>query len=63
MPLSVSFKLFLNGEEVKSTKEDYETLVGFDIQDLPDVRLKALNRKTGQEWSVGRDNHWNEKLR
>ena len=52
MPLSTKFKLFLNGEEVESSKEDYEILVQFDISDLPEVRLKTLSKKTGQEWSA-----------
>ena len=50
MPLSVGFRLFLNGNEVESSKEDYEILVEFDISELPDDRLKALSRKTGEEW-------------
>ena len=52
MPLSASFKLFLNGEAVESSKEDYEILVQFDISELPDSRLKALKSKTGEQWSV-----------
>lgn len=52
MPLSARFRLFLNGEEVESSKEDYEILVKFNIGDLPDARVKALNKKTAQEWSV-----------
>ena len=52
MPLSASFQLFLNGEAVESSKEDYEVLVQFDISELPDSRLKALTSKTGEEWFV-----------
>ena len=52
MPLSAKFKLFLNGEEVVSSKEDYEALVEFSIGDLSDDRLKALSRRTGQEWTI-----------
>ena len=51
MPLSARFKLFLNGEEVESSKEDHTVLVEFNISDLPAARLQALNKKTGQEWS------------
>ena len=51
MPLSAKFKLFLNGDEVKSSKEAYDTLVKFAIGDLPDARIKALRKKTGLEWS------------
>ena len=52
MPLSTRFKLFLNGEEVESSKEDHTVLVQFNIGDLPVSRLQALNKKTGQEWST-----------
>ena len=52
MPLSANFQLYLNGEVVESSKEDYEILVQFDVSGLPDSRLKALGIKTGQEWSA-----------
>ena len=52
MPLGAKFKLFLNGDEVESSKEDHTVLVQFNISDLPATRLQALNRKTGQEWST-----------
>lgn len=47
MPLSPRFRLFLNAEEVTSSKEDYEVLVEFAISDLPRDRLTALSKKTG----------------
>ena len=52
MPLSPRFKLFLNNEEIVSSKEDYETLVEFDISELPKIRLDGLKSKTGEEWSA-----------
>ena len=52
MPLSTKFKLFLNGEEVESSKEDHTVLVKFNISDIPAARLHALSTKTGQEWSA-----------
>ena len=52
MPLSVRFKLFLNGEEVESSKEDHTVLVEFNITELSKTRLQALTKKTGQEWSI-----------
>ena len=52
MPLSPRFQLYLNAEEVQSSKKDYEVLVDFDISDLPADRLTALTKKTGQQWSV-----------
>ena len=50
MPLSTKFKLFLNGEEVESSKENHTVMVEFNISDIPAARLNALNTKTGQEW-------------
>ena len=52
MPLSVRFKLFLNGEAVESSKEDHAVLVAFNITELSTTRLQALTKKTGQEWSI-----------
>ena len=52
MPLGTKFKLFLNGHEVESSKEDYEILAEFNVGDMPGGRLKALIKKTGQEWSA-----------
>ena len=52
MPLGVSFKLFLNGQEVKSSKIGHTRVVEFDIGDLPQPRLDTLSKKTGEVWSV-----------
>ena len=52
MPLSAQFKLYLNSEEIESSKEDYKRLVKFDISELPTERLDALQKKTGQAWAV-----------
>ncbi len=50
MPLVDDFKLFLNGKEIKSSKEKYDTLVEFDIIELPQKRLDDLKGTTGEEW-------------
>jgi hypothetical protein len=50
MPLKLDFRLYLNGEEVKSAKLDYDVIVSFTASDLPLPRLKALNDKTGDNW-------------
>ncbi len=55
MPLGDSFHLYLNGQEVQSSKEDYEEVVKFDMKDLPKERLQALERSTGEAWSVDGD--------
>ena len=54
MPMSPEFRLFLNREEVVSSKEDHEILVEFDVIDLPDARLRALSTKTGETWTVSK---------
>lgn len=50
MPLRPDFRLFLNGEEIKSSKEEYKKIVEFDVADLPDGRLSTLRKKTSQDW-------------
>lgn len=50
MPLVSDFKVFLNGPEVKSSKEEYEKVVSFEIIDLPPQRLKSLKDSTGISW-------------
>ena len=55
MPISDHFKLYLNGQEVKSRKETFETVVDFQISQLPSDRLAGLEKTTGYEWSVDGD--------
>ncbi len=52
MPLQSQFRLFLNTEEVKSLKEDYEAAAKFELSELPESRLLALREKTGETWAV-----------
>ena len=52
MPLSSKFRIFLNGGEIESSKEDYDVVVDFDVSDLPAHRLRSLAQKTGEQWSV-----------
>ncbi len=40
MPLQSDFRLYLNCNEVKSSKESYEKAVEFDLSQLPSARLK-----------------------
>ena len=51
MPLRSNFKLFLNAEEVESSKEDHKILVNFDIGSLDVERIKGLSAKTGESWT------------
>jgi hypothetical protein len=52
MPLRPDFCLHLNGQEIQSSKEDYEEIVTFDLKDLPKERLKSLQKSTSENWSV-----------
>lgn len=52
MPLQSGFRLFLNTEEVKSHKEDYEVAARFQLSELPPARIAALAAKTGETWTV-----------
>jgi hypothetical protein len=52
MPLGADFQVFLNGEALVSSKEDYEKVVEFDLTDLPAKRLEGLSKETGEEWIV-----------
>ena len=51
MPMSPQFGLFLNGEEVRSSKEDFEVVVEFDVKDIPLERIDAISTKTKDEWT------------
>ena len=55
MPLSPGFKLYLNGDEVVSSKEAYETIVQFNVTDLPQDRLDSLKKTTNQKWEAKND--------
>jgi hypothetical protein len=50
MPLGSSFVLYLNGEEVKSSKASYTDVVRFKVSDLPKERLVSLSEKTGDNF-------------
>ena len=56
MPLRISFRLYLNGQEVQSSKEDLAAVVTFDLKDLPEERLKALQNSTGENWIIQGEN-------
>ncbi len=55
MPLNIDFKLFLNGEEITSSKEDYEKVVEFNLTELPSKRLESLSKETGENWDIEED--------
>ena len=51
MPLGISFKVYLNGVDVESSKAAYSGIVEFEVVDLPPERLEALQSKTGDPWT------------
>ena len=71
MPLGTSFRLYLNGQQVQSSKEGLETVVTFNLKDLPTERLEALQKSTGERFFVQRESlksdsfesgiYWNSK--
>lgn len=52
MPLRSDFNLFLNGEKVLSSKEGYEKVIEFNLNQLPEARLKSLEKATGEKWLI-----------
>jgi hypothetical protein len=50
MPLRNDFKLYLNAEEIASSKETYDIAIEFNVKDLPEKRLKALKESSGEIW-------------
>lgn len=52
MPAASDFKLYLNGDEVESSKLDRTYLVDFQVHELPAERLTALGSETNEEWKV-----------
>lgn len=55
MPLKADFHLFLNNEEVKSAKEDYDVAADFKVNELPADRIKALNEQRADGWRIEGD--------
>lgn len=52
MPLKSDFALYLNGQGVISSKEDFKIVVAFDVVDLPPKRIESLKQTTKQQWFV-----------
>lgn len=50
MPLKSEFRLFLGGDEIKSSKSALEAVVEFNIEDLPETRIKSLNEASDEKW-------------
>jgi len=54
MPLRSDFQLWVNGDQIESSKSNFACVVEFEVQDIPDTRVKALNSKL-------EDNAWHWK--
>lgn len=52
MPLTDDFSLFLNGGEVASSKAEEEPVTRFAVGHLPEKRLLALEKATGDKWEI-----------
>ena len=51
MPIETSFDLYLNGDQVESSKGSIEWVTDFDVADLSKGRFDALKDKTGSDWT------------
>jgi hypothetical protein len=47
MPLKSNFRVYLNGAEQKSSKEDHNRILEFKIGDLHQERIASLNKRLG----------------
>lgn len=52
MPLCADFKLYLNGQEVESSKAKTAAFVQFDVTALPERRLLSAGKATGENWRI-----------
>ena len=52
MPLQAGFRLYLNREEILSSKEDVDVVSQFDVTELPEKRIESVNMKTNETWRI-----------
>ena len=52
MPLATDFKVFLNGEQIESSKQSFEKLVEFEIKDISPRRIEALTKSLGEDFKI-----------
>jgi hypothetical protein len=52
MPLESDFTLYLNGQAVKSSKEQYNKKVSFKVGELDTYRIDDLGAVTGETWKA-----------
>ena len=53
MPLQAGFHLYLNRDEILSSKEDSGVVCRFDVTELSEKRIESVNRKTKETWRIG----------
>ena len=53
MPLQGGFHLYLNDEEILSSKANVGVVSRFDVAELPEKRIESVNTKTKETWSIG----------
>ncbi len=52
MPLGTPFIVVLNSENIESSKATFEGVVEFELNELPEDRLNALNNRTKITWEI-----------
>ena len=52
MPLKLDFELLLNNSPITSSKANLQTVVEFDVSELPAQRIDNLKKSTGQDWTI-----------
>lgn len=55
MPLRTDFRLYMNGEEIESSKASEAPIVSFRLSDLAGKRLEALRKDSKEDWQVKGD--------
>lgn len=52
MPLKADFQVFLNCQEISSSKETFDCPIQFDVTEIPKQRLDGLAGATGESWTT-----------
>ena len=52
MPLQAGFRLYLNHDEILSSKEDSGVVSRFDVTELSEKRIESVNTKTNENWRI-----------
>ena len=52
MPLQAGFRLYLNHDEILSSKEDSGVVSRFDVTELSEKRIEFVNTETNENWHI-----------